>query len=145
MISLYLQKLKMLLDQAMPGLAAKERQQLLLHQFLAGLPVSVSQQLCATGDTKVLDQVVERAKLLMVVQEQTAAITSEETKVVKLWAQVSQLTDQVAALNMQRRDSDSRHLFKCNQLRHTQCSCLNGCQKWRCFTCGRLGHVTKEC
>ena len=32
-ISLYLHELKMLLDQAMPGLAAEAKQQLLLHQF----------------------------------------------------------------------------------------------------------------
>ena len=44
-ILLYLHKLKTLLNQAMPGLAAKAKQQLLVHQFLAGLPVSVSQQL----------------------------------------------------------------------------------------------------
>jgi len=44
-ISLYLHELKMLLDQAMPVLATEAKQQLLVHQFLAGLPVSVSQQL----------------------------------------------------------------------------------------------------
>ena len=113
----------MLLDQAMPGLAAEAKQQLLLHQFLTGLPISVSQQLRATGNTKVLDQVVKRAKLLLVVQEQTAAITSEETEVLKLRAQVSQLTEQVAALNMQRKDGDSRRCFNCNQLGHTQRNC----------------------
>ena len=81
---LYLHELKMLLDQAMPVLAAEAKQQLFVHQFLAGFPVSVSQQLRATGDTKVLDRMVERAKLLMVVQEQTAATASEETEVSKL-------------------------------------------------------------
>ena len=118
-ISLYLHELKMLLDQAMPVLAAEAKQQLLVHQFLAGLPVSVSQQLRATGDTKVLDRVVERAKLLMVVQEQTAATTSEETEVSKLLSQVSQLTEQVAALNMQRKDGEARRCFYCNQPGHT--------------------------
>ena len=68
-ISLYLHDLKMLLDQAMPVLAAKAKQQLLIHQYLAGLPASVSQKLQVTGNTQVLDQVVELAKLLMVVQE----------------------------------------------------------------------------
>ena len=101
----------MLLDQAMPVLAAEAKQQLLVHQFLAGLPVSVSQQLRATGDTKVLDGVVERAKLLMVVQEQTAATTSKETEMSKLRSQVSQLTEQVAALNMQHKDGEARRCF----------------------------------
>ena len=54
----------------------------------------MSQQLRATGDTNGLEQVVERAKLLMVVQEQTAAITSEETEVTKLQVQVSQSRSQ---------------------------------------------------
>ena len=144
-ISLYLHELKMLLDQAMPVLAAEAKQQLLVHQFLAGLPISVSQQLRATGDTKVLDQVVERAKLLMVVQEQTAATTSEETEVSKLRSQVSQLTEQVAALNMQRKDGEARRCFYYNQPGHTQRNCPNRRQERRCFACGRLGHIAREC
>ena len=144
-ISLYLHELKTLLDQAMPGLAAKAKQQLLVHQFLAGLPVSVSQQLRATGDTKVLDQVVERAKLLMIVQEQTAAVTSEETEMLKLQAQVSQLTEQVAALNIQHKDGDSRRCFYCNRPGHTQRNCPDRRQERRCFTCGRPGHIAREC
>ena len=104
--SLYLHELKLLLDQAMPELTAEAKQQLLVHQFLNGLPLSVSQQIRATGETKSLEQVVECAKLLMVVQEQTAAITSEETEVSKLREQVSQLTEQVAALNVQRKDGE---------------------------------------
>ena len=51
-ILLYLHKLKLLLDQAMHELAAAAKPQLLVHQLLASLPVSVSQQLRATGDTK---------------------------------------------------------------------------------------------
>ena len=119
----------------MPVLAAEAKQQLLVHQFLAGLPVSVSQQLRATGDTKVVDQVVERAKLLMIVQEQTAAVTSEETEMPKLQAQVSQLTEQVAALNIQRKDGDLRHCFYCNRPGHTQRNCPDQRQEQRCFTC----------
>ena len=142
---MYLHELKMLLDQVMPGLAAEAKQQLLLHQFLAGLLASVSQQLHATGDTKVLDQVVECAKLLMVVQEQTAAITSEEPEVFKLWAQVLQLIEQVAALNLQHKEDDSRLRFNYNQSGHTQRNCPDRRRERRCFTCGRLGHIAKEC
>ena len=144
-ISLYPHELKMLLDQAIPGLAAKAKQQLLLHHFLAGLPVSMSQQLRATGDTKVVDQVVERAKLLMVVQEQAAAITSEEKEVFKLRAQVSQLTEQVAALNLQHKEGDSRCCFNYNQPGYIQRNCPDRRRERRCFTCKRLGHIAKEC
>ena len=113
-ILLYLHKLKTLVDQTMPGLAAKTKRQLLVHHFLAGLPISVNQQLQATGDTKVLDQVVEHAKLLMIVQEQTVAVTSKETGVCKIHAQVSQLNEQVRAQNIQCKDGDSGHCFYCN-------------------------------
>ena len=79
----------------------------------------MSQQVQATGNTKVLDQVVESTKLLMIVQEQTAAVTSEETEMLKLQAQVSQLTEQVVALNIQRKDGDSKCCFYCNHPGHT--------------------------
>ena len=41
-IALYLYSLKCLLQQAMPRLAENASKQLLLHQFLAGLPNSIS-------------------------------------------------------------------------------------------------------
>ena len=59
-IFLLLHDLKQLLGQAMPKLEVNAQEQLLLHQFLAGLPESVSSQLQATGETKSLEDVVER-------------------------------------------------------------------------------------
>ena len=151
-ISLYLHELKLLLDQAMPELAAAAKQQLLIHQLLAGLPVSMSQQLRATGDARTLEQVEEHAKilmihakLLMVVQKQTAAMTSEKTEVSKLRAQVSQLTEQVAPLNVQRKEGDTKRCFYCNQPGHTQRYCPSKRQDQRCFTCERPGHRARDC
>ena len=64
-ITLYLHDLKRLLQQAMPELAENASNPLLLHQFLSGLPGSISRQLRALGDTKNLGTVVQRAKVLM--------------------------------------------------------------------------------
>ena len=64
-LSLFLHELKQLLDQAMPMLEARAREQLLLHQFLSALPNAVSRQFCATGDAKELTSTHEPAKLLM--------------------------------------------------------------------------------
>ena len=58
-LSLFLHELKQLLDQAMPKLEARAREQLLLHQFVAGLPNAVSRQLRATGDAKELTSTLE--------------------------------------------------------------------------------------
>ena len=77
-LSLFVYELKKLLDQAMPGMDAAAREQLLLHQFLGGLAASVSKQVRAAGDTKTLNAAFERARLVMAIeveQAPTAAVT----------------------------------------------------------------------
>jgi len=54
----------------MPSLEAASQKQLLLHQLLAGLPNFVSKQLWATGETNDIDSVLERARLLLMMDEQ---------------------------------------------------------------------------
>ena len=70
----------------MPGLEKKSKEQLLIHQFMAGLPADMSQQLCATGETKEFAAVVERAPLLMAIDSHdplqgSAAITQSACRV----------------------------------------------------------------
>ena len=48
---MYLYGLKRLLQQAMPELTAEATKQLLIHQFLAGLPTSLSQQVATQQKT----------------------------------------------------------------------------------------------
>ena len=48
---MFLHDLKQLLDQAMPKLDAGAKEQLIIHQFIAGLPGTISKQLQAAGDT----------------------------------------------------------------------------------------------
>ena len=75
-LSVFLHVLKRLLDQVMPEADAATRKQLLLHQFLNGLPNYVSRQLRAAGEISDLDKPLEQAKLLLTIEEQekTAAI-----------------------------------------------------------------------
>ena len=47
----------------MQGISAEISEQLLLHQFLTGLPSEVSKQLRATGATTTLKTAVEQASL----------------------------------------------------------------------------------
>ena len=81
-LSLFSHELKKLLEHAMPEIDQKTRDQLLLHQFVAGLPVQVSKQLRAVGATTELKSTVQRAKLLMSLEEQqpVAAITPTDPK-----------------------------------------------------------------
>ena len=95
----FLHKLKQLSKKAMPDADAATHTQLLLHQFVSGLPVHIGKQLRATGDISDLDRVLERAKLLMTIEEpqKTAAVQTSEVQ--ELREQVSTLTEQVAALS----------------------------------------------
>ena len=54
---------------ALPNLDLIPMEQLLLHQFLAGLPPAVSRQLRPTEDTKTLEEAVEHARLLLVITD----------------------------------------------------------------------------
>ena len=97
-LPLFLHKLKQLSKKAMPDADATTRNQLLLHQFVSGLPAHIAKQLHATGEVSDLDRVLERAKLLMTIEEpqKTAAVQTSEVQ--ELREQVSTLTEQVAAL-----------------------------------------------
>jgi len=90
----------------MPALETAVRNQLLLHQLLAGLPSSISMQIRASGETSDLDKVMERVCLLLTVenrqpQHTTAMVPLEQTNELSaLREQMALFTDQVAALTV---------------------------------------------
>jgi len=82
-----------------------------IHQFLTGLPTAISRQLRATGEATELDKVVERARLLLTINNQeplqsvaatgTSAGPDHQNDVsTKLMEQMETLTQQVAALTV---------------------------------------------
>ena len=112
-LSVFVHQLKRLLNQAMPTVDAGTKGQLLLHQFVTGLPSRVSKQLRAVGEINDLDKVLERAKLLLTMdeQEKTAAIKTTERllEMEVLQQQVSVLSEQVAALTSRLPRGDLLH------------------------------------
>ena len=111
----------------MPDIDTNARNQLLLDQFLTGLPLAVSKQLRASDDAKLLDKAVECTQLLMVIerdQMQTAAAV-EADEVQELRKQISELTEQVAVLTMwknetRRGNRSPRQCFNCCGVGHLQ-------------------------
>ena len=63
-LPVFLHELRQLLKQAVPEASDDTRKQLLLHQFVSGLPASISKQLRATGEVNDLDVIMERANCL---------------------------------------------------------------------------------
>jgi len=120
-LSLYVHKLKQLLTQAMPGIAPQTSEQLLLHQFLMDLPHEVSKQLRATNTLKAA---VERAKIIMIIEEHTRCPINE---IHQLQQQITELTAQVAALSTQQScprppaivDPRAKRCFLCNKVGHS--------------------------
>jgi len=72
-LSVYSRTEKTVKSSNMPDISAQTMEQLLLHQLLMGLPIEVSKQLRATGATDTLKTVVERAKILMTVEQYAPA------------------------------------------------------------------------
>jgi len=155
-LTVYVHQLKQLLTQAMPGIADAARDQLLLHQFLSGLPQEVSKQLRAMGATDLLKTAVERAKVLMTVEQHsdaTAAVkTQHSSEFQQLQQQLATLTEQVAALSVAQPSispgTSRKRCFLCNRVGHLQHSCPNQRPRYdsrRCFICNEPGHLWRVC
>lgn len=75
-ISVYVHALKKFLDQVILYLDKSAREQLLLHQFLAGIPSEVSKPIRAASDVKSLDQSTDQSRLMMAVNSSTSLQTT---------------------------------------------------------------------
>ena len=144
-LSVFAHELKRLLEQALLTADAATSKQLLLHQFLNGLPSSLSTQLRAGGQVEDLKTAMERAKLLMTLKEkpeETAAVQTAEVTALK--DQISELTEQVAALTAkQNRQPGNVVCYRCHQTGHVQRYCPLA--RRRCYVCGQPGHLAREC
>ena len=80
--------------------------------------------------------------------EQSAAVTNTSaipSEVDQLKTQITQLTEQVAALTTSQKSERPKRCFYCNQLGHTQRSCPTRFASQRCYICNRPGHYAKDC
>ena len=99
-LPVFYHELRQLVKQAMPEASEDTRKQLILHQFVSGLPTNLRKQLRATGEVNDVDAVMERAKFLMTMEEPQKTAATKPAEVQELKEQISLLTEQVAALSV---------------------------------------------
>ena len=141
----------------MPKLDTGARDQLLLHQFLAGIPRDISKPICAASDVKTLDQATERARLLIAVDNDglsPVAATSDSpaysSQLQELQGQITELTEQVAMLST-RQPAPSRSTVRCHNCggighMRRECPTQRRVQDGRlCFNCGSPSHMQRAC
>ena len=83
-LPMFLHELKQLSKKVMPDAETATRNQLLLHQFISGLPAHIIKQLQATGEVRDLDRVLEQAKPLMTIEEPQKQLQFKLVKCKKL-------------------------------------------------------------
>ena len=141
--------LRKLIVRAMPEIDSKARDQLLLHQFIAGLPLRVSRELRAAGETKELGVTLQRARLLLSLEDQHQLTESgplgSSTKQPNereqaMAASIDRLTQQVAALSEQVETSRRRGGNNSRQAGRVESNTAI-----ICFNCGRRGHIARYC
>ena len=106
------------------------RDQLLLHQFMEEQNQAVRRQLRATGEAKDLAATMERAQLLISLdnQGQMGAVREGPSDIERLQEQIEKLMEQVAALStsslcMADTRRGQRCRIYCNRVEHIQHVC----------------------
>ena len=136
-------ELKQLLGQVIPNANADSSKQLLLHQFISGLPSSIIKQLRAAGQINDLDTALEQATLLMMLEGPENMATIQTTEVKVLMEQISLLTEKVATLTTrQTRQLGNVKCYRYDRPGHLQWNCP---LTRKCYLCSRPGHLAKEC
>ena len=152
-LNIYLQVLKKILKQGMLNLDDGTSDQLILLQFMSGLPLAISKQLRASGDTVELNKVVECAHLLMTIEEYEpiSTVKSSNNEIRELREQVKQLTSrQTRGPGEYQKPATKRPLslrcYNCQGIGHFQCNCpmrrYNNSRQ--CIICGQRGHIARN-
>ena len=80
-----------------------------------------------------------RASLMIVI------ITPSQVAIDDLKTQITELTEQVAALTARQKNGGPKRCCYCNKLGHTQRSCPERFTSQRCYICNRPGHLARQC
>ena len=143
-----------LLEKASPGLPAAARETELRFHLSMALPEKISFQLKLMPKLT-YDQTIAKARELRLIfqraaEQQVSHVDTSNTRdqrLERLEEAISQVSAQLAAIGTRRPDAvASRRCFKCGQLGHLARNCRSASPRdIVCFQCGGRGHIARQC
>ena len=147
LLSVFLHELKQLLDQAMPKAETATRIQLVLYQFITGLPAHVATTHyrrrkqpghSAGEDATDFDNREAEKSAMIEAKEGLSEVEAPREQITALTEQVAALVTRCPATLPNR----PQLCYRCHQPGHLQRQCT---RSRGCFVCRRPGHIAKDC
>ena len=144
--------LEKLLDRASPGLPAEIKDSELRFYLINSLPEQISLQLKLQPKVTYAETIAKARELRLIYDrtkenEQINQVQSkqDDDRLHKLEETIQAMSEQLMALSTHKATSGANRCFTCGKLGHISRNCRTRKQVIECFNCGGRGHIARNC